>query len=203
MAFDTTGTIRYCGCDIHDGTLRVLFQENNLGTNISNATSITALEDALTAATPAAALSYSARHSIATEWEAGVEALQKKIGAQLNNPKIVLDPNFEAVYAALNAAPVVAKDRPDWEKQLGYMMQQYYEGLLWTLQCAKFETDDMLQEGFEEAVDKGIIRFRIVEKLGRSYNETVIEDGVLYLQTKPESWATNCGDISSEIVNVL
>ncbi|KAF2495274.1 hypothetical protein BU16DRAFT_550109 [Lophium mytilinum] len=203
LAFDESGTVRYASCDIHDGTLRLLFQENNLGTNISAATKIEQLESALCAATPDAPLSYSARINIAKAWDAKLPELQKKIGAQLANDKIVLDPNFVAVYAALKAAPVVAKERPDWEQSLGYIMNQYFNGLLHTLAYQKFEKDDMLQEGFAEAVEKGEIRFRVVEKLGRTYNESVIEEGVFWMQTKPETWATNCGDVGSDVVNLL
>jgi len=43
-----------------------------------------------------------------------------------------------------------------------------------------------------------------VEKLERrTYNESVIEEGVFYMQTKPEMWGTNCGDVASDIVNLL
>ncbi|KAF2807625.1 uncharacterized protein BDZ99DRAFT_464554 [Mytilinidion resinicola] len=204
LALDTTGSVSYASCDIHDGTLRLLFQEGNLGTNISQTTKIETLEAALCAANPdAAALSYSARLNIAQVWDAKLPDLQKKIAAQLANDKIVLDPNFAAVYATLKAAPGVAKERPDWEKSLGYIMHQYFSGLLHTLEYQKFEKDDMLQEGFAEAVEKGEIRFRVVEKLGRTYNESVVEDGVFWLQTKPDMWGTNCGDVASDVVNLL
>ena len=202
LAFDESGKIRYCGCDVHDGNLRMLFQENNLGTNISYA--LQELEDALSAANANPALSYSARHSITREWDNEAAELQKKIGMQLNNDKIIISPNFKEVYAALKHEKVVRDDRPDWEKQLGYMVMQYFKGLLYTLEYQKFSSDDMLQEGFAETVDKGEIKFRIVKKLtSESYNESVIKDGVLYMQTIPEKWGTNCSDVASKIVDFL
>lgn len=108
------------------------------------------------------------------------------------------------MYAALKDEKVVHDDRPDWEKQLGYMAIQYFKGLLYTLEYEKFGSDDMLQEGFAEAVDKGEIKFRVVKKLtSGSYNESVVEDGVLYMQTIPEKWGTNCSDVASKIVDLL
>lgn len=201
LAFDESGKIRYCGCDVHDGNLRMLFQENNLGTNISHA--LQELEDALSAANANPALSYSARHSITKEWDSEAAELQKKIGVQLNNDKIIISPNFEKVYAALKDEKVVHDDRPDWEKQLGYMVMQYFKGLLYTLEYQKFGSDDMLQEGFAEAVDKGEIKFRVVKKLTSGSYNSVVEDGVLYMQTIPEKWGTNCSDVASKIVDLL
>ncbi|RYO84974.1 hypothetical protein DL766_008381 [Monosporascus sp. MC13-8B] len=51
------------------------------------------------------------------------------------------------------------------------------------LKWQKSEDDELLQEGFYEAVSKGEIIFRIVDKLvKRLYSEPMIEDRVLYLQ---------------------
>ncbi|OCK83715.1 hypothetical protein K432DRAFT_290480 [Lepidopterella palustris CBS 459.81] len=202
LEFDESGKISYCGCDVHDGNLRILFQENNLGTNISYA--LQDLDKAISDVMVNPAISYLARHSIADEWEKGAADLQKKIGTQLANDKIILTPNSEAVWAALKNEKCVSDNRADWEKALGYMVMEYFKGLLWTLEYEKFASDDMLQEGFAEAVPKGEVKMRIVKKLVQgSYNECVIEDGVLYLQTTPENWGTNCSDIASKIVDIL
>jgi hypothetical protein len=50
-----------------------------------------------------------------------------------------------------------------------------------------FKEDDMLQEGFNDVIDKHEIAFRIVEKLnkGSGYNECIVENGILYLQVSP------------------
>lgn len=52
------------------------------------------------------------------------------------------------------------------------------------LERRNFGEDDMMPEGFTEAVSKGLVAFRIVgeDELNDSSNECVIEDGVLYLQ---------------------
>ena len=44
-------------------------------------------------------------------------------------------------------------------------------------------SDEMLSEGFQEAVSKNEVVFRIIDKLKYdNYCECVIEDGILYLQ---------------------
>ena len=68
-------------------------------------------------------------------------------------------------------------------REWGGTFVSYFEGAEYILKYQKFGEDDMLQEGFNEAVEKGEIAIRIVDKLNAgSYNESVIEDGVLYLQ---------------------
>ena len=69
----------------------------------------------------------------------------------------------------------------------------------------KFGEDDMLQEGFNEAVEKNQIAFRIVEELrkGSGYSEIFIEDGVLYIQTTPQNFGTNVDYACQDIVDIL
>jgi hypothetical protein len=43
----------------------------------------------------------------------------------------------------------------------------------------KFSSDDLLREGFAEAVPKGIVKLRVVEKIQGAYNELLVEDGTL------------------------
>src|SRR3569833_402990 len=77
-----------------------------------------------------------------------------------------------------------------WEFRLGYYTHAYFESVASTLQYEKFEGDDMLQEGFHEAIPSGEIVVRIVEKLQNdSYCEAVVEDGVLYVQVRSASSA--------------
>ncbi|ORY19164.1 hypothetical protein BCR34DRAFT_552658 [Clohesyomyces aquaticus] len=203
MEMDQEGKVRYCGCDVHDGSLRILFEEKCVGTNIDYA--LKELEDALNLATPDASLSYSARHSIKKEWDTHFSELKAKIAKQLGNDATVFNPNWEQVYAALKADPRVKQDREDWEKKLGDFVHSYFEALASTLAYNKFESDDMLREGFEEVVTKNEIIFRIVKELtgGAYYNQTVVEDGVLYLQTVPESWAVNIDQVANKIIDVL
>ncbi|ORY06774.1 hypothetical protein BCR34DRAFT_632056 [Clohesyomyces aquaticus] len=202
MEMDEEGKVRYCGCDVRDRYLRILFQDTCLGSNIDYA--LTDLEDALSAVSPAGYLSYSVCHSIKQDWDKDFSELKAKIAKQLANA-IVLDPNWEQVHAALEAEPCVKEDREGWEKRFGSFVKSCFEALAYTLAYNEFETDNLLREGFEEAVSKNEIRFRIVKELtgGAYYNQTVIEDGVLYLQTVPQSWGVNVDQVASKIADVL
>ena len=67
-----------------------------------------------------------------------------------------------------------------------------------------FGDDELLREGFNEAVEKNQIALRVVDKLVKGhYNEPIVENGVLYIQTKAEFWATNVIDPAYELINVL
>lgn len=48
----------------------------------------------------------------------------------------------------------------------------------------------MLQEGLQEIVESKTFKVRVLPKTN-STTETVIEDGVVYLQTSPERWGYN------------
>lgn len=175
----------YSSVGVQYGKLMLLFRPDALGSNISYAVQEDQLFPALNAVPSDAPLSFLARHSIKTEYDAKIGAVQKSIAAQIGKPDVKLVPNFEEAFATLKAAAAVkgSEVRDDWEKQLGYLVEQYFEGLDWQLKNIKVGSDDLVQEGFNEAVDKGEVVFRLVEKLKfGSYGEVVIEDGVLFLQ---------------------
>jgi len=181
MDFDEAGANTYCGCDITDGKLRILFSETYLGTNISDAVGYYTFEKALNKAEQAedATLNFFARKGI-REVEPEIEKLTKEVQTILNNENLKLNPNWVAVFDKLKSSKM---DRDDWDSNLGSFLKYYFEGLVSQLKYQKFDGDDMLQEGFNEVVEKGEIAFRVVDKLEKSnYNECVIEDGVLYLQ---------------------
>jgi hypothetical protein len=160
----------------------MLFKEDNLGTNTYQI--LHELEDALNNASKADSpdsLSYTARNSIKQNYLPEIDAIQKKIAEQLHNKDIKLTPNFEEVAAALR------KDKNSdsrWESNLGSYMKSYFEAIGSNLEYNKFKDDDMLYEGFAEAVTKNEIKFRIVDKLtgDSSWNQIIIEDGILYIQ---------------------
>ncbi|KAJ3054783.1 hypothetical protein HK097_000827 [Rhizophlyctis rosea] len=193
----------YCGVDIADGVLRILFTEGNLGTNIDYA--LEKLEPAVNEASKAGeenGLSYSTRNGIRAEWTSQLEELKKKLVTQLHNDALELIPNFEANAAALKAAGKNAS-REDWEERLGVFTRNYFEGLEWQLRNKNFANDDMLYEGFNEAVSTGKIGFRVVDKIEKSYGEVVIEDGVLWIQVKPDTFGVNIDYIAEGIVDLL
>jgi hypothetical protein len=194
----------YCGVDIKDGVLRILFTEGNLGTNVDNA--LEYIEKALNAAAAssdgAGVLNYTARNSVKQEWEPHAEQLQKDIAEQTHNADIKLNPNFEAVAAKLKTGKDV---RDDWPQNLGGFMKKYFESLLYFLKYNKFQEDDLMYEGFNEQVSKNEVIFRIVDKVTgpSSYSQCLIEDGVLVLQTTPANFGTNVDYVAEKIVDIL
>lgn len=194
MDLDDAKRFSYCGVDVYEGKLRILFAPGCLGVNIDDALSREVLLKALNEA-PAAPegesaaepLSFAARANIRKEYEPKVEQIRVKIGEILEKPDIKLTPNFENTFAKLQEESR-AKDtqlRKDWEDVLGYFTQLYWEGLVNQLKYLKFGEDELLREGFHEAVEKGEVAFRIVDKLKySSYCECEIDEGMLYLQVR-------------------
>jgi len=195
LEVDETTKFSYCGCEVRDGKLIIVVKPGNLGTNTYDALEARTLEQALNSApAPAGAdgaadggLSYTARTSVRQDYEAKIADVQKKIADLLNKPDIKLNPNFEANYAALKAESAKKKTdlSPDWQSYIGSQALRYFEGFAYQIDYQQFGTDDMLQEGFNEVVDKGEISILIVDKLetgDSSYNEVVIKDGVCIIQ---------------------
>ncbi|KAK6068089.1 hypothetical protein SCUP234_11302 [Seiridium cupressi] len=189
MDVDDAKRFNYGGVDVHEGNLRILFAPDNLGVNIANACEKETLQKALNEAAPAEGssepLSFATRTGIRQDYDPKIEEIREKIANLIAKPDIKLNPNFEETFAKLKEESRIEKTelREDWEKYIGYMAFQYFEGLVSQMQWQKFENDDLLQEGFNEAVDKGEITLRIVDKLKEGlYGECEVEDGVLYLQ---------------------
>ncbi|KAI1188562.1 hypothetical protein F5B17DRAFT_262480 [Nemania serpens] len=206
---DEAKRFTYCGADVVDGKLRLLFAPDRLGTNISACLDrdvlLKALNDA--PAPEGAAMSYAARTGIRTEYDPKIEAVRARVAELVARPDIKLDPNFEANFDKLLAESKVKKNglNGDWQGQFGDWTLKYFEGLVSGLEWQKFEDDELLQEGFNEGVDKGEVVFRVVDALqqGSGYNECVIEGGVLYLQTTPKTWGSNISDVASKLLDKL
>jgi hypothetical protein len=80
----------------------------------------------------------------------------------------------------------------------------YFDSVHKNKAYSKFATDDMLQENFNEIVDKGIIEVRLVGKLKHdNYCEVVFEDGKLYVQAMLEKYGSNIDikDAASKIIS--
>lgn len=191
---DDAKRFSYCGVDVYEGKLRILFAPGNLGVNIDDALNRDALLRALNDAPPpasddsaAATLSFAARSDIRKEYEPRAEEIRAQIAEALEKPDIKLTPNFEDTFAKLREESKAKKTeiRGDWDGVLGSFTRLYFEGFASQLRYQKFDEDDMLREGFHEVVEKGEVAFRIVDKLKyESYCECEIEDGVLYLQVR-------------------
>jgi hypothetical protein len=183
---DETGKLKYNGVDIHEGKLRILFNPENISTNIGDGMNRESLANAINAApAPGNALSFKVRAGIRLEYEPRAEEVRAKIAELLNKPEIKLVPNFEANYEKLREYSTKKDSKLDgyWELRLGPATLEYFEGVASQLSWQKFGDDDMLQEGFNEAVDKSEIMLQLVDKLEkRTYGEFKIEEGVLVLK---------------------
>lgn len=202
----------YGGADVLDGKLRVLFVEGNLGTNIDYACQEDNLFKALNAASSDKPMSFRARQDIRDNYTPKIAAVQHEIAGILNkkDEEITLTPNFEAHFAKLEAYGKTSSGkkelREDWQHNLGHFALKYFEGLASQMKYIKVDEDEMVQEGFLEAVSTNEMAVRIVDKLSganSSYNEVVIEDGVLYLQTTPQYYGTNIDYAASKLMDAL
>ncbi|PMD49005.1 hypothetical protein L207DRAFT_477714 [Hyaloscypha variabilis F] len=192
----------YCGSDVQDGQFRLLFHPDKLGTNINDVAQ--KIAEALSAAPQpegASTLSYAARHSIKTEYTTKIVPVLEKAQKLLQNPKLEFQPGFEALGAKLKSGKDV---RDDWETNLGNFATKYFEGFVDVLEREKFGEDDLLREGFEEGVPKGIVQLKLVDALKNGgYNETLLEDGALTIQTTPDRWGTNIHYSCEKLVEIL
>jgi hypothetical protein len=210
MDIDESKKVRYCGVDIHEGALRILFEEKNLAVNIDNALETAKLVNALNEA-PAPEgdskkMSVVSRMAIRDEYEPKIEEYRQKAAELVGKEDLKFNPNFEETFEKLKAESQVKKTelRKDWEDAIGRITFEYFVGLADQLRWQKFEDDDLLQEGFQEAVSKNEVVFRIVDKLiASSYCEVVVEDGILYIQSLAKTWGTNCGNAAEKLVEKL
>ncbi|KAH6650423.1 hypothetical protein F5144DRAFT_44443 [Chaetomium tenue] len=193
----------YGGCDVLDGQLRILFVENNLGTNIDDCLGEDKLTKALNAAPGDAPLSFVARTAIRADYDPKIAEVRAQIAALLGKSaeEVTLNPNFEANFAALKADSSV---RDDWQGNLGSFTLLYFEGLAYQMKYIKVGEDEMVQEGLLEAVSSNEYAFRVVEKLkNETYCEVEIEEGVLYLQCVPKYFGTNVNDAAAKLMDKL
>lgn len=75
----------------------------------------------------------------------------------------------------------------NWEANIGNFARDYFSSFADYLAYEKFESDDLLREGLAEAVPKGVVKFRIVDKLQtdqNGYNEIVLDGDELVIQVR-------------------
>ena len=181
--------VSYCGCDVEDGKLRLIFHPEKLGTNISHVGQ--ELAETLSNAPPPAgapSLNYAARHSIKTEYDPKIGALVEKGRKLLHNAQFKFDPDFDTLGAKLKGA----NDASDnWESNFGSYCFKYFESFVDVLEREKFGDDELLREGLEEAASKGTVKLRLVDNLKSGYNEVLVDDGVLVIQVRFASASLN------------
>ncbi|MCJ1475706.1 hypothetical protein MMC13_004369 [Lambiella insularis] len=184
VVIDTEDKVGIVGCDVKEGILRILFKDVYIGSNVTQ--SLAKLQASIEAAgypagADAPALPLETRMNIRDHYETKIGEVQSKLAKELEIPDIKLTPNFEINFAFLKKNPPDSMVR-DWEKIFGQSTLTYFGGLADTLENLKVAQDDMVQEGIQEALSKGEISLRLVDKLvNRTYNEVIFEDGILYI----------------------
>ncbi|KAI9732707.1 MAG: hypothetical protein M1818_007441 [Claussenomyces sp. TS43310] len=204
---DDTGKVVYSGCDIRAGQFRILFGTVYFGSNVHQATGniAGAVQNAeQPAGAPAPALSFDARTAIKEQYNPAIDAVLAKARTLLALPDLAFTIDFEETFARLDGAAGASAAPRDWQKRLGAHALAYFAGFTEAIERQGFGKDDMLQEGFADAVDKKVVQVRVVDKLVRkTYNEMVIEDGVAYIQTTAVYWNSNVRDPANGLMDLL
>ncbi|KAG5803712.1 hypothetical protein H9Q74_010886 [Fusarium xylarioides] len=199
MDVDEEETFDACGAKFtSDRKLAIVFGAERLGSNTGDAFWHKNLEKGISLAPTTDTLSFYARKGIREDYEPDIADVQSELKGILKKD-ITLVPNFEETYEKLKKT----KEGTDFDQYLGAFILNYFRGLVSTLKWRKFDSDDMLQEALSEALEKGEVHFRILDKVEGSSGEAAIEDGILYLQTSPDKWGSNISDISNNIMDLL
>ncbi|KAJ7073605.1 hypothetical protein C8F01DRAFT_1241900 [Mycena amicta] len=206
--------VRSCdsGTSLNNGALTILFHPERFGSNPHWALNEVPLFAAVNAVSVAGGdekdMTFLARLGISKRYAEKADPAKEKF-RQLLGKDITFDPNFTAVFVVLLAD---AQANPsgtvgsisEWELQFGAYTASYFEGMAFQLESLGFSGDEMLKEGFNDAVGSGVVKFRIVERLKRHKDcEVEIEDGVLYLQTTVDKWGWNPHSIGWDIADLL
>jgi hypothetical protein len=204
MGEDTSQKFSYGGVLIKDGALVIVFKQGNLGTNIDYA--LDPIVEALNEAPhpDAKPLSVVTRLSIEQDYTSKVDEEVEKFEKMLAVKPFTLNPNFEANFKVMSESK--DKDvRDDWQQNFGNFTLKYFIGAHYQMEYKKFGEDEMLQEGFNEEVEKHEVSFRVVDTLkkGSGYSECFIEDGVLVLQTTPKNFGTNVDYVCEGVLDLL
>ncbi|KAF8216607.1 hypothetical protein K438DRAFT_1703635 [Mycena galopus ATCC 62051] len=183
---------------VKDGVYQILFRHDRLGYNQSwlDGTMLPAIESA-----PREGFSLSAKNSIENDYEGEVDELRDEIN-KLCGADFTLDPNFDEIYKTLMAAGDKVASKDTWQQRIGATVLSYFKGLKWQLERQGFQDDKMLHEGLQEAVETKTFKVRVVPKT-TSTIETVVEDGVVYIQCTADRWGYNANDAGDGLLQLL
>lgn len=178
----------YCGCDVKEGRFRILAGEEYLGTNVSDACCemVKAIEKAEEEA-GGTGLSVGAKANVKETLDKEFPDLEKKF-SEILGYAIKLDANLEENFKTLKVK------RTDFnDSYFGTVTLDYFNGFASKLEYLKFKGDDMMQESFQEACEKGVIKVEVVDKLVHgSYNDIIFEDGICKLQVNSKRKLADC-----------
>lgn len=208
LGMDESKKFSYNGVTVdEDRNLKILITPGNVGVNIYDCLEPGKLRDALNEAPPpegAGVLSFTTKGGIRERYDPAIGEVTEKIRKILACDDLELDPNWDDTFTKIKAANEAGKSvLDDWESSMGHVHLSYFDGLLSQLEWQGFSDPDY-QEGFQAEIPEKKVVVRVVDKLEQgAYNECVIEDGVLYLQTVPENWGVNTTDAAKELQNKL
>ncbi|KAG8529609.1 uncharacterized protein KY384_006246 [Bacidia gigantensis] len=210
IAHTSRSDVNYSGCEISNGCLLLLFKDDGLGVNIYSAADDLAIAvdnaEVVGNGGDVTKLGFLARSSIKADYDLKIDEVKADIQKTLDLSVLELSPGFEENYAKLATYDAAKNyDFPrDFKEVFGDYVFQYFEGFAEALKDSGFAGDDMMQEGFKEAVEKNEIGLRVVDKLEKGdYNECVIENGVVYMQTTAENWTVNIRDPARRLIDLL
>lgn len=148
-----------------------------------------------------------AKRGIHEDWDKEVTRILEQAREQLDNEGFQFDPRFREVWQRLNtyANTKVGKKKTSdmlWPENIGGNIWSFFNTFVVKLKDQKFDEDEMLQEAFKEAVPKHVAAFRLVDET-KQRHETVIEDGILYLQAKPEDFWSGPGSVAEHLMDLL
>jgi hypothetical protein len=199
----------YCGCSVKGGVLEINFNTKNPGTNTHYAASELEqqFDKGLFERSPLA-LPLIAKRGIRDNWEGDkrdevIAKFKEELGVDI---KLMAD--YDAIWKALVEGKEKNKDvdLESGSRNLGSYLYYYFDGCAYQFNY-KFNKDEMMVEGFSEAVPTREIWVEVVPEtkagLKETYYECEIKDGKFIMRTIPRYWGTNSNSAASNVVDLL
>lgn len=201
-------TVTYSACSVEAGTFEINFNPTRPGVNVDYACSEMekSFDEALFARSPER-LPMIAKRGIRDDYENKKEDLLRKFKEALLGADVKLVADYDAIWNQIVAGKKVNKDinPQDSARSLGSYIYSYFEGAASQFE-SKLEKDDMMVEGYTEAVSTGEIVIDVVPEgttLKSSYGVIEIADGKLFIKVTPKNFGTNAYYIAQDIVSLL
>ncbi|KAF8527569.1 hypothetical protein BU17DRAFT_61699 [Hysterangium stoloniferum] len=200
---DDDDRFSYCGLDIKEGQVWLYFNADKLGYNIYDAAA--RISEAIDVAIDAEGiddLPIGIRRGIKQYLDGKHDERQKRLEKMLGM-KYTFEADIAKNLAFLRAHKEQVNDA-SYIDRLPEFVGYYFEGALSGIGWKGFQGDDMLQDGFNEAAEKGVIRFEVVEKIDEGYYcDCVFEDGECKLRTIPAQFGVNVDSVCEKILDRL
>jgi len=198
--------ISYEGCSIKNGIFEINYGPKAFGTNSSYACYNMAkeIDKALFVKTPYV-LPVLLRKGIRDEWTSQKETVTRDIKEELLGADVKLLADVEGIWKLMVDAKNSKQDidLTNIAPSFGNYLYQYFNGFLFQIKY-QFKKDDLMVEGFTEAVPTGEIWVEVVPKEQlKEYNECKIEEGKVILRTTPANWGTNASYVADKLSNLL